>query len=477
MGRPAGYQWRPLGLDVDPVPGDPGRISQEAAHLAAVARQIGDQVTALRKIGADNTLVGQYADKLRSSANDVADSLDKVVGRYQKVSAALNGWLPDLEHAQAQSIQALDQAEGPHGQLMSLQSQTMPSGNSLTPQQQQQVQAHQKSLQQASGQLDAARALLGKATTLRDNSGSYHAGKIRSAIDDGVKDSWWDRFKDFIDHYAWLIKDFATLLEWLATAIAIVALFIPGLDVLVALAIIIGAALILRTVLAATGNGSWMDVALDGFALLTLGAGKLLGSGISAIAENSKTLAQGMLEGEATLGKLGEMTSNFEELMGSEATQKVIGQWAGKVVEGLTKVEEETTLVQRFVSGGEEEIITNTAKISSLVGRLSGSPVMQAIGSQTKLFGTLASFNYLAALAPDWGDKLLGGIQAYGPGGGSISIPIIPNGDAYNHFKEGFTTEGGISTTDANIAVDVASLIPSPIQPFAAVFGIANGTW
>jgi hypothetical protein len=46
MGRPAGYQWRPLGLDSDPVPGDPAQISQEAQHLASVASQITDQVAA-----------------------------------------------------------------------------------------------------------------------------------------------------------------------------------------------------------------------------------------------------------------------------------------------------------------------------------------------------------------------------------------------------------------------------------------------
>ena len=51
MARPSGDQWKPLGLTVDPVPGDSGRISQEAAHLATVARQITDQVAALRKIG------------------------------------------------------------------------------------------------------------------------------------------------------------------------------------------------------------------------------------------------------------------------------------------------------------------------------------------------------------------------------------------------------------------------------------------
>jgi hypothetical protein len=47
MGRPPGYQWQPLGLDADPVPGDPAAVSTEAAHLASVARAVTGQIAAL----------------------------------------------------------------------------------------------------------------------------------------------------------------------------------------------------------------------------------------------------------------------------------------------------------------------------------------------------------------------------------------------------------------------------------------------
>ncbi|HEY4703519.1 MAG TPA: hypothetical protein VIH64_16605, partial [Streptosporangiaceae bacterium] len=123
MGRPPGYQWEPLGLDTDPVPGDPTAVSQEAAHLADVAKTISDQITALRKIGdggADEVLKGHYADKIRSSANGLAGQLGKIVGRYQKASSALNDYVPDLEHAQSMSLTALDEAAGPASQLSSL---------------------------------------------------------------------------------------------------------------------------------------------------------------------------------------------------------------------------------------------------------------------------------------------------------------------------------------------------------------------
>ena len=59
MGRPPGYQWQPLGVDADPVPGDPQAISAEAAHLASVATTITGQIAALRKIASDNAEVSR----------------------------------------------------------------------------------------------------------------------------------------------------------------------------------------------------------------------------------------------------------------------------------------------------------------------------------------------------------------------------------------------------------------------------------
>jgi hypothetical protein len=113
MGRPPGYQWQPLGLDGDPVPGDPQAISQAAAHLASVARTVDGQVAALRKIASDGTEIGQHADKIRITARSLMGSLQAAATRYGQVSSALSGWVPDLEEAQSLSVRALALAEGP----------------------------------------------------------------------------------------------------------------------------------------------------------------------------------------------------------------------------------------------------------------------------------------------------------------------------------------------------------------------------
>jgi hypothetical protein len=157
MGRPPGYQWQPLGLDADPVPGNPAAISQDAAHLASVARTIDGQIAALHKIASDGTEIGQHADKIRLTARTLAGSLQAVATRYALVSSALSGWVPDLEEAQSLSVQALNQAEGPYAALN--RAFALPPGASLKPVQMQlEIQDHQSAMRRAQGELDAAQA-------------------------------------------------------------------------------------------------------------------------------------------------------------------------------------------------------------------------------------------------------------------------------------------------------------------------------
>jgi small-conductance mechanosensitive channel len=231
MGRPAGWQWQPLGWTEDPVPGDPAQISQEAQHLAAVAAQITDQVSALQQIASDGTEIGAHADTIRSNAGTLSHQLDKLVGRYQQVSSILNSWVPDLEQAQSMSIQALNQAEGPHQQLN--QTVVLPSGSNMTPAEQRQVQHYHNAMQQAQGQLDDARALLNRAIALRDSSGASSANAINNACNDGMRDhhSVWGSVESFFTGtWSWVTKnwsqivgDICTVLEVLATIAAIAA--------------------------------------------------------------------------------------------------------------------------------------------------------------------------------------------------------------------------------------------------------------
>ena len=448
MGRPAGYQWRPLGLDIDPVPGDPAQISQEAQYLASVAAEITSQVALLRKISADGTEVGQHADKIRSSASDVAGQLDKLVGRYQKVSSALNNWVPELEQAQAMSIQALSQAEEPYQKLN--QTALLPSGPNLTAQQKQDIQNYHTSMQQAQSELTAAQALLTKATTLRDDAGNNCANAINDACDDGMRDHWSlfgsitgffsSAFHWVAGHWSQIVADISTVLEVVATVLAIAALiiaqFLPGIDILVDLAvgavlwgtIATGAALGGRILLAATGHGSWMDVGVDAFALLTFGAGRLAGSFARALLPSAEAASKMALTSElltdfATDGPRAASLARFGALQGTDsvtAAQK-LGQLAPDLAKnaelsGFTKVmmniggfgdEEKTYAVLIKLGTRFTTPISDLSAYTSAAKALAGfTGIGTGMAGVTGIAATVAngwSTNYLGTLdVPSW---------------------------------------------------------------------------
>jgi hypothetical protein len=465
MGRPAGWQWQPLGLDTDPVPGDPGQISQEAQHLASVASQITDQVAMLRQIAASNDEVGKHADKIRSSAGDLANQLGKVIGRYTEVSSALNGWIPELEQAQSMSIQALQQAEGPYQQLN--QQVLLPGGNHLTAQQQQQVQDYHNSMRRAQGELDAAIALLNRATSLRDSQGSYYAGLINQACDDGVKDSWWDEFKDWVSEWAWLIKDICTGLEILATILAVLALIFSGVGWIVLLGVALTAvALAGRVMLAVTGNGSWFDVAMDVVALLSFGAGsvmtKVLGKVVDAMADTAK----GMETAEVA-----SLLDKFGDVAGDAAKQRVLAKFLEKAVP-VVEDEAKTTLTERLLGAGDREVVNMMKTVTGLSEKFGDSPAIKVIADQAKMFQGMLRTNFVVANAASAFSLGGGGIEFDGPNGPTAvnwHIPVV--GNWYQGTIENGTTEaGGLSTGTANALVDVTTAtqpeIGLPLQGF-----------
>jgi hypothetical protein len=417
MGRPAGYQWRPLGLDSDPVPGDAAQIGQEAQHLASVASEITSQVAALRKISSDGTEVGQHADTIRSSASDLAGELDKVVGRYQKVSSALNGWIPDLEQAQAMSIQALNQAEGPSQKLN--QTVALPSGPNLTAQQKQDVQNYHTAMTQAQSDLNAAQALLSKATSLRDSAGSHTADLINKACDDGMRDhhSFWGSITGFFSHaFHWvtshwsqILADVCTVLEVVATILAvaafIIAQFIPGIDILVdglviASMIATGAALGGRIALAATGHGSWLDVGIDAFALLTFGLGRLAGAAAKTLLPELEAASKTAFLTDLIAGdtKAGAMLTKFADLMGSNRAALAIkfANSASKVgdgaeLNGFTKV-----MMSIGGFGKEEETYAKLLKLGTTFARDNNN-----IGQFVTISKALAGFTGISTATAD----------------------------------------------------------------------------
>ncbi|SFF12705.1 hypothetical protein SAMN05216251_108280 [Actinacidiphila alni] len=155
----------------------------------------------------------------------------------------------------------------------------------------------------AQGELAAARRQLADIKQHRDDRASHWKQRIEDAEHDGLKDSRWDGFKDFVHQHAGLIKVLADICTWIVTGLVIASLFIPGLDIATGvLAAFMLGALAGHTALALSGDGSWMDVGLDIVAIATLR--------ISTVVKGVMDTSVELSEGVASMLRAG---SEFEE--------------------------------------------------------------------------------------------------------------------------------------------------------------------
>jgi hypothetical protein len=383
MGRPLGYQWQPLGLDADPVPGDPQAISAEAQHLASVANKIAGQIAALRKIANDDTEVGQHAETIRSSASSLAGSLQAVATRYTKVSSALTRWAPELEQAQALSIRALNEAEAPYA-------------------------------------------------------------KLNQASKDSLADheSFWGDIVLAIRSVCTGLEVVATGAAILAF---VLVQFVPGLDVIVdtavlADALVTGAFYVTlaatagRFVLADTHNGSWLDFGLDAFACLTFGAGRFLGAAAKTPATSAEAASRSAMVTELVVGagtKAAEL-ARYASMMGND-----VGELAERFAPKLAQ-----TAVKLATDDGE---LTGRWKVLANLGSLSGESEQfaRALAITTRFADSMGSINAVTKLAltasgvgagltslTGIGSLIGGGIEIDGPHGPTVinwHIPGVSN--------------------------------------------------
>jgi hypothetical protein len=469
MGRPSGSQWQPLGWDTDPVPGDPEVISQEARLLASVADQINGQIAALRKISSDQTNFGRTADAIRSSASDLVGTLQVVGERYQRVSSALTGWVGELEQAQSMSIRALDQAEAPYAQLN--QVVALPSGN-LTPAQQQGIDKYHAAMQRAQGEVDAAKALLNQAIGLRDEQGSYYASRINEAANDALRDSHWDKFKSWVtDNSDWL-KKLASVLGDIVAVLAVVCLFLPGINLLLIAAIALTALLlVVHTMLAATGNGSWLDVAIDVIGILTLGWGLEAADSVEGAESTARTMAEAertsMLKGALKSGPIRDALVLMRSQVDEDGRLVLVGKTGVEVsykalLEETPKLpEEEQALTGWAKTAAQFKTAFSNLKSWDSVTSTFANGADPGIAKSVQTINTLKESFSTVTVATD--STVRGANVAYVVGNSTVlgdSLANLAGGDAYDKWKESIS-DYPLSTGQADVLFPTFALATS----------------
>ncbi len=295
--------WSPL-TGPDPVPGDPDEVERAAKSLVDVAEEITRQARNLRTL---STAEGWDADAGRTfadSARDLAGQLDKAHGRYATAGGALKRYAPELRHAQSVADTALTEAKAAQTTINANQPPAYLPAGPPTPDEATAERHRQYAHDDGISTLQAARRKLDEATQHRDEHAGRAARAISDSVDhDGLADSWWDKFTNWVHEHADILKAIAEIAEMVATVLSTIALlisWIPVLDflspVLLGLAALAsGVALVCNLMLALAGDGSWLDVAVDLFAVVTFGFGAKAGLALRA----GKAITQVELEGQA----------------------------------------------------------------------------------------------------------------------------------------------------------------------------------
>ncbi|WAU79084.1 hypothetical protein O1Q96_04540 [Streptomyces sp. Qhu-G9] len=244
------------------MPGDAEEIRAEVKHMKGVAESLREQSRMLRGIGDDDELKGKYAGKLKDESEVLEKHLREVAGRYERVHGHLSNWANDLEHYQGEADALLRKAKEKQDEV-DAEKAKKESGDD-------------KAASPSDGDpIQEFRDQLDRVTGDRDERARHYAKKISDQLDDVIEDSWWDNVKGWVHENADWIKVVIDVLGWIATIVGVIAMFIPGLNIAVFL--VVAGLLVLgtRMLLVASGDASWMDVAMDSIGLVTMGMGRL----------------------------------------------------------------------------------------------------------------------------------------------------------------------------------------------------------
>ncbi|MDQ1482388.1 MAG: hypothetical protein QOF35_464 [Actinomycetota bacterium] len=280
-------QWEPL-CGSDPVPGEPDEVARAGRRYSRMAKEIDDQVTRLKEI-VSGTLQGGYVQTLNDAAEGLSDKLSRTSGRYREVGGALVDWAPQLNDFQDEAERLRVEAVGAQNDMFDNREIPVMRAVDAAPPADAEVaagKARQGRYDDARGDLARIQARLVDLTQRRDTAAAKIADFIREKSEGGVANSGWDDFQGWMDDHHELVKGVCKVLGVIALAACVVALVVPGLNVLAAgvlMGVAVGAtsaSLIGHSMLASTGHGSWWDVGMDVFTLATFGAGRFLGPGI-----------------------------------------------------------------------------------------------------------------------------------------------------------------------------------------------------
>ncbi|EHN72746.1 hypothetical protein SMCF_7845 [Streptomyces coelicoflavus ZG0656] len=422
-GRRRPVDWHPL-TEKDPIPGDPEDIRDEVTRMKNLASTLRDQAAILRKASDGDALQGKYADKIREDSGDIEKHFRETAARYERVVGDLGKWANELEDFQERAdgvLRAAKRADEEHAaEVKKKEAEAKRDGDKEAPEE-----------SDPSSHLVPYQRQLNEVVSERDSRARHHAENIGRDISDIIKDSGWENFKDWVHEHADTIKSVVEILSWAATVIGGIALLFTPVGWLATLITVTTISLtalvgVGHTMLALSGDGNWADVAMDAFALATLGFGSVAMKGVKAAAATLKSASRARrFQRYANLRKLLDrniMRYGTDSARGAKAVRAKNALRRA----GAKETRPGTTRLDRLL-GGDREVVSASKFAKAMRAEFGSDPnVVRAADEMKKAVRNFRT-NYLAATAVDLGDKAG---ENFG-------------GDAYGNAKDVLTLEVG----------------------------------
>jgi hypothetical protein len=286
------------------VSGDPGVVNSMADHYESVAASIRGAATRLRSLDAGSSS-SDALDAFLAKAQQVSASLGKAEGRYGETGSALKAYASELSLAQEAAAPALanhrdavDDLAAAERLVERYEQLALVATDEVTKQEHlDQAAAQRAKGNDARGRVALYARRLADAHASVETAATVAIAKIDDATDDGLDDTVWDDLggawdAGFAAFQAWMEENdswISTVLDVLSVvgfALGLVAMFVPGLNVIVVLVMVSIVALSFAR--AAAGTATWNDFWLSTVSLVTFGIGGQLVSGAAKLTRGVK---------------------------------------------------------------------------------------------------------------------------------------------------------------------------------------------
>ena len=283
MSRP--WDWSPLDLAADPVPGDPTEIRSSAVAARATGTSIETQSRRLRRLAKADGWDSESGRTFTTSAEPLADAIDRAKQRYLDLAAALDTYADGLDDLQRQADRARLDADDAKEARRTADRFVVP-GETDPVEVERQEAARTRAVDLADADLADAKAVITRLVgSGGDASGEYGAlndravAAIRLAGDDELRDTWWDGVKQVVHDARGVLGVIKDVLNALGPVLAVLS-FVPGIGPIALVIGMVAAVCLLAITLAqsAAGDASPADVGAEllgvGLSIVGLGAAK-----------------------------------------------------------------------------------------------------------------------------------------------------------------------------------------------------------